>query len=370
MFNHISDFLIKLFNQPHVFKGMTDKEWEPIIFVLRHEKLLARYAYKLIDSGQFDLLSDYPKKHFNNAITLAVRQAEQVFREANYLSNHIAKYSPYMIFLKGAGYTLTRHPVGRGRVYSDIDILVEKSSLDSVEKHLCIRDWVSEPINDYDNKYYRKWAHEIPPLRNASRGTILDIHHNIVPVISGKAPNVELLTKHVIITDDGHQVLSPAAMTLHSAIHLFFNEDFKHGFRDMLDIHILITNSGDDSFWKELLFIAKKTNFTKELVLACHFAHEIWGSDIPKEINEALANFKYIITPSHNFIFKRILLPKHPLASEKWLSIADFLGWVRGHWLKMPLHILIYHFTVKSFRYFIERVLGAHFFTPNEDAKR
>jgi hypothetical protein len=370
VFNQVSSFLISLFNRPELARKLTDKEWQPLIFVLRHEQLLARFAYILKDAGVFETLSDYPKRHFNNAIILYERQAEQVFREANHLNAQLKKYSKHMIFLKGAGYTLSRHPVGRGRVYGDIDILVEKSGLNTIEKHLCMRDWISEPVNEYDDRYYRQWAHEIPPLRNSSRGTILDIHHNIIPIISGKAPNVELLLEHVVLTEDGYQVLSPAALTMHSAIHLFFNEDFKHGFRDILDLHILISHSGNSGFWKELLDVASKTGFMRELALACHFSEMIWQSKIPVEVKGELAHSGFKTNAYHNFIFKRVLMPKHPLANIQWLSLANFLGWIRGHSLKMPSHILFYHFTVKSSRYLVERIFGAHIFTPNDDVGR
>jgi hypothetical protein len=45
-----------------------------------------------------------------------------------------------------------------------------------IEKRLWLLGWLSEELTEHDEKYYRKWAHETPPLRHSKRGTIVDIH--------------------------------------------------------------------------------------------------------------------------------------------------------------------------------------------------
>jgi hypothetical protein len=43
-------------------------------------------------------------------------------------------------------------------------------------------------------------------------------------------------------------------MTLHSVIHLFYQEEFIHGFRDLSDLHFLFGENHDNpDFYRDLL---------------------------------------------------------------------------------------------------------------------
>ena len=44
-----------------------------------------------------------------------------------------------------------------------------------------------------------------------------------------------------------------------------------------------------------------------------------------------------------DFIFKQVLYPNHSSFRNWQYSIANFFAICRGHILKMPLHILLYH---------------------------
>jgi len=46
---------------------------------------------------------------------------------------------------------------------------------------LMLEGWVSGHRSAYDQRYYRKWMHEIPPMTHIRRQTVLDLHHNILP---------------------------------------------------------------------------------------------------------------------------------------------------------------------------------------------
>lgn len=361
--------LIKLYQQPEQALQYSDLQWQSIILVLRHQQLLPRYAKRILSIGIFEQISTYARHHFTNGLILAERQRQQIVFEAMKLSSNIRKRSDYAVYLKGAAYVLADHPVGDGRICSDIDILVDKSALQSIEQDLCFEGWFTEDINDYDDKYYRQWAHEIPPLQHHLRGTVIDVHHNIVPLVSGKAPDVGILITQIMETESQHQVLSPAAMTLHSAVHLFFNEDFKNGFRDLLDLHILM-GEGSEHYWKALLSLASESGFEWELFLACRYAQRCWNTPIPSDVNKELslkfpADYKI-----SDFIFERVLLPQHPLCSPDYSDLAVFLAWCRGHRKKMPMHLLLYHFSVKGSRLLAEKLIGKHVFTKQNNMIR
>jgi hypothetical protein len=361
--------LVQLYQQPELALQYSDLQWQSIILVLRHQQLLPRYAKRIQSIGVFEQISTYAHHHFTNGLILAERQRQQIVFEAMKLSPDIRKRSDYAIYLKGAAYVLADHPVGDGRICSDIDILVDKSALQNIEQDLCFEGWFTEEINDYDDKYYREWTHEIPPLQHHLRGTVIDVHHNIVPLVSGKAPDVGILITQIRETESGHQVLNTAAMTLHSAVHLFFNEDFKNGFRDLLDLHILMSESSEE-YWKTLLSLAFESGFELELFLACRNAKRCWNTSIPSDVYKELS-LKF---PSEHklsdFIFERVLLPHHPLCSPDYSNLAAFLAWCRGHHKKMPMHVLFYHFSVKGTRLIAEKLFGKHFFTKQNNMIR
>jgi len=356
------DLIIQLFKEPNSLKELSLSQWQKILLVLRHHHLLARYADRLAQFGLYETLPEYCQHHFNNARIIADNQSLQVFFEARELCKNIGQDVNYLIFLKGAGYTLSGHPVGKSRIYNDIDVLVDKQSIKKIEQKLFFLGWVGEVGSDYDDRYYRKWSHEIPPLRHSQRGTIIDIHHNIVPPISGRAPDVTSLTNQMVKSPDGYSVLSPSAMTLHSAVHLFFNEDMTKGYRDLIDLHILMSECLETNYWTDLLQLAKETKFERELYLACRYTNLILGTQIPDLITSGIKPISLIKLRILDFMFFPILAPVHPYSKPRFYSLAEFMVLMRGHYLKMPLHVLTYHLLAKSFIAIAQTLFGKHVF--------
>ena len=254
-----SQLLFQLFQQPQLAVTLSADAWVHLIRLLRQQQQLARYAYLFRQAGVFTHLPQYARHHLRNAEIIADKQYRQVSAEAAELTQLLAPLQVKPVFLKGAAYALQQGlPAGIGRTFSDLDILVPKEQITAVEQRLSVFGFLPEPVSAYDQHYYRKWTHEIPPLRHHSRGTILDIHHNLIPPISGRAPDIRRFWQQLNLTVDGYQVLSLPAMTLHSLIHLFFNEDFKKGFRDLTDLHLLFAGFSEQD-WEQLLQLAEQT---------------------------------------------------------------------------------------------------------------
>src|SRR6185503_6572888 len=76
-----------------------------------------------------------------------------------------------LILLKGIAYVLAELPPARGRIYADVDLLVPEELIGKAEAGLLERGWFRTTIDPYDDRYYRVWMHEIPPLRHRERGT-------------------------------------------------------------------------------------------------------------------------------------------------------------------------------------------------------
>src|SRR3546814_12103122 len=138
-------------------------------------------------------------------------------------------------------------PSARGRLFSDIDFMVPRARIEEVEHRLLDAGWEPAVADEYDQLYYRRWTHQIPPLRHFRRNTVLDVHHTIVP-LTARAPVAAeaLATQSLALDGDGQlRILAPADLVLHAALHLFNDGESDHGLGDMPDIGGLLQILGD-----------------------------------------------------------------------------------------------------------------------------
>src|SRR5438876_7969208 len=132
--------------------------------------------------------------------------------------------------------------------------MVPREKIEEVERTLIRSGWAVADLDDYDQRYYREWGHEIPPLQHAERETPLDIHHTILPLTSRFHPDAAaLLAASQPLDNPRLRVLGPADMVLHSTVHVF-NDEVSHPFRDLSDLDLLLRHFGErPDFWDELL---------------------------------------------------------------------------------------------------------------------
>lgn len=339
-------------------------DWVQVIRIFRSEGLLARFAYQLKDADVFESVPEYAQKHLSNAIKVAQRQVSSVNYESRQIVKSLSSRGTKLYLLKGAAYCLSNTTFSKGRIFSDIDLLVAKSDVQDIEVTLKLHGWMSEVLSRYDEAYYRKWAHEVPPMKHAGRGTIIDLHHNLYLPISGRAPEIELFLKGAYELN-GFYILRPAAMTLHSIIHLMLNDELGHAYRDINDLHLMLTEFNNETYWDDLLDLADKSGFADELFLACRYCHRFFGTNVDKKHRALLSKMHNIGTLPLYFLDKLFVValsPKHSLVKRNLAGLSESLIVTRAHLKKMPLHILIYHTAHKFYRYLIESLLGKAFF--------
>jgi predicted nucleotidyltransferase len=343
--------------------SLSTREWRDLILVARANSLLPRVAAFILNDVKCNLqVPTNVNAHLIASIRHETLFHNQVKDEVNFVNAKISRaLNRNLIVLKGAGYVVASSSAAKGRIFSDIDLLVLKEDVSKVERALHLFGFVSDTDSEYDQKYYREWAHEIPPLRHLQRGTVLDVHHNIVPLVSGRAPDIEIFLKSTVKTEYGVEVLRPAAMFLHSAIHLFFSEEFTNGYRDLSDLSLLLDEIiDDDDEISYLFFLAENTGFENEIFLALRYLDRIFGRTIPQDITK---NFKQV-PPSKirlvvmDFISGKVLAANHRLVDVKFRGLAQWLAFVRGHLLKMPFNILVKHTASKLWRGIVKSVTG------------
>ncbi|GAB2698506.1 nucleotidyltransferase family protein [Aliiglaciecola aliphaticivorans] len=358
--------LYELLLTPKLGLALSTKEWQSVIFILRESKLLASLYYVAKREGCYQDYPDFAKRHLFSAQVYAKRQAQQICFEAVEFRLLLEQVGITAVFLKGAAYTLRKSLNSYGRVCSDIDVLVNKKDLNIAEAHLKQNRWQSEELSDYDEKYYRDWAHEVPPLIHVNRATVVDMHHNLYPPISGRATNISQFISSRQKTQSGCFVLDPATTVMHSIIHMFANEDSSSWMRDLFDIMLLIEEFGDDQFWGSLVDLSNKTDFNFEFV-SCLKALQLYSNKpLPDVANTCLENYKFNkveLWILHQGILPAIC-PEHDLLLTPKIRWAKKLVYFRGHWIKMPFYVLIKHFAFKSFFAIRDQIMGKHHFDP------
>jgi hypothetical protein len=219
-----------------------DADWTGLITMARAEQLLGTLAYCLdglpLPEDVALLLAD-ARAAAENGRRAALWEAE-IARRA------LAPLGCAVVLLKGTAFAAAGLLAGRGRSIGDLDILVPRASLDAVEAALLAAGWEWVKPDPYDDAYYRRWMHELPPLIHRTRDRMIDVHHTILPLTARITPDAAALLADAQPLGNGLSVLSPNDMLVHAAAHLFADGDLAGGLRNLWDVHCLIDEHGSN----------------------------------------------------------------------------------------------------------------------------
>ena len=327
----------------------SNQQWSLLIRQARRANLLSRVACQ-----PFEKVPEKVQQHFINAKTVADANARAVRLEVADIQRVLSEENIPFVLLKGAAYLVAGFDFGQSRVYSDVDILVEKSKLNLAEKLFIQNGWMTTKLNAYDQKYYREWMHELPPLRHMKRQSSLDVHHTIVPPTSVYELEIDKLWERCVPVEGLADVfvLSKNDMLLHSAVHLFSDGDFENGIRDLSDIACMVGEfSSAENFWVDLEQRAVELGLIEPMFYALRYAQYFLELDVPKDVLDRFqkrAGCGRIKLSVMDWLFKRGLLPNHESCTDVFSSTAMLILFVRSHYLRMPITLLMPHLIRKS----------------------
>lgn len=347
--------LVQVLREPRSAASLNDAEWDLLIRQARRTELISRLCIVLDEQEILQNISENIKKHLVSARIFSDSHYRVAMWESVCIPEVIGEVGVHTIFLKGAAYVIAKLDAGNGRVFSDIDILVPKDAIERVEAALKDEGWLNTKMDAYDQKYYRKWMHEIPPLRHINRKTVLDVHHAIVPETAPMNVDTNKLFEAAIPVK-GHEdvfVLAPNDMVIHSATHLFSDGEFDHGLRDLVDLDNLLRDFGQEpSFYSDLIKRGKELDLGRPLFYALRYTHRILKTPVPTESLKAAES----AGPGRwamwfmDKIFMNALAPDHKSCDTWFTGTARWLLYMRAHRLRMPFYLLIPHLIRKSFR--------------------
>ena len=349
-----ADLLSPLWRHPRRFPHLTNRQWEALLGQARVTRMLPRLATHCQDLGDAVNMPPGLQRHLAAGLRWVDRQAHEVQWELDCIVRATASLNLPVVLLKGAAYTAAGLPAARGRMFNDIDVMFERRHLDAVESALMAGGWISVEPDPYNQRYYREWRHELPPLRHVTRNSFLDVHHTITAPTSHFAVDGALLMKHIRPVDASGRlfVLQPVDMVLHSAVHLFQEGEYDHGLRDLLDLDALLIHFGEvePDFWPALFQRADELALREPLFHAMHHVQRLFGTAPPAE----WAGRVMALQPNAfarlamGWLLGQALRPMHPSCDLRFTGVARTLLYLRAQWLRMPLKLLLPHLVRKA----------------------
>ncbi len=325
---------------------LTLPQWALLLSQARQARLLGRLATRLQDRGELDAVPEAPRRYLEGALAAAERQRNLVRWELDRLRVALTELEGPVVLLKGAAYVAAGLPPARGRQFGDLDFMVPKAQLGPVEGHLMAGGWTHQSLDPYDDRYYRRWMHELPPFKHVWRHTWLDVHHTITPPTSRHAVDAAPLFADAVPVPGlpRFAVLAPADMVLHCAAHVMLDGELPHGLRDLLDLDDLLRHfaAADAGFWPALAARARALGLDPLLMLALRQLARITGTVAPPAAAPAFATLGH--PPGHaDRLLARVLRPVHPSCDDAATRLARRLWYLRAHGLRMPPLLLAGH---------------------------
>ncbi|MGC4081792.1 MAG: nucleotidyltransferase family protein [Vicinamibacterales bacterium] len=164
--------IVQAWRDPDVLLSLSEPAWEELVAQGRRTQLLARLAARVAAAGMLPQLPHGPRRALGSELRVAVHESDVVRWETMCLERALASACSELILSKGAAYLLTDLSIAKGRISSDVDVLVPSGRFPAAEAALLANGWVHVKLEPYDQLYYRQWTHELPPLQHAERGNI------------------------------------------------------------------------------------------------------------------------------------------------------------------------------------------------------
>jgi hypothetical protein len=303
--------------------GLDAGGWTALLTMARAEQLIGTLAQRLdglhVPGAVKSILAD--------ARDAAEQGRRAALWEAEMARRALAEIDCPVVLLKGTAFVAAGLSAGQGRSIGDLDILVPRRALDAVEAALLAAGWEWVKPDPYDDAYYRRWMHELPPLIHRERDRMIDVHHTILPLTARITPDADALIDGSVPLENGLRTLSPNGMIVHAAAHLLADGDLAGGLRNLWDIRCLVDEFGTDGLDAEALGHGLQREVSRSLRLVA----ALFGDDTAHGIDR--------------FYIRRLT------ARDGWgrptRPFTRLAFYVRSHWLRMPPAMLARHLWTK-----------------------
>lgn len=345
--------LIQALRQPRCTAAFSARQWHALLLQARRHGLLAKLESRLRSEGLFDAAPYKARSHMHAARIAALSSQTAVRFEVNRVLRALRGVDVPLLLMKGAAYVHAGLPPAAGRYVGDVDLMVPRERIGEVEQRLLASGWVTGDLDAYDERYYREWTHEIPPIQHPDRDTPIDIHHTIAALTSRVHPDAgAILAARRPLPGTRLSVMAPADMVLHSGLHLF-NDEVGFPLRDLFDLHDLLEHFGaEPEFWDALTERAELHGLQRVLHHLLHHTSALLGTAVPPAVlaRAGRAAPSIWVRPLIGGLMRLRFRPDPPSGPGAAKSLAESLLYLRAHWLRMPPGMLLRHLSVKAWK--------------------
>ncbi|MEO7940202.1 MAG: nucleotidyltransferase family protein [Burkholderiaceae bacterium] len=340
---------LQALRDPQQVTNWTLADWERVVRLGRRLRLLARLTERLAAADLLDQVPPQPPRHLVSEQRLSQWRTHAMVWVLERVATTLRGIDYPLVLLKGGAYIGQDLPIARGRLPSDVDILVPKAHIADAQARLGTAGWITTTLDEHDQRYYHEWSHEVPPMSHPLHGVELDLHHNIQPPVARMTVDAAALLQRIkpSIWTAWH-VLDPLDQILHSAVHLFQDSDIRDRLRDLVDLDGLIRYFSEQlpHFWTDLPARAAELGLSEPLALACHFCQRWLLTPIPDDALSTIESAgpsrlkRAWLLP----LLEQVLTPTEPDADPATTQgVAATMLLARHHYGRMPLRLLIPH---------------------------
>ncbi len=352
--NAAAENLLGILTAPERMAALSSEAWDLVLRQAVNAGLGGRLGALALSNGTLNQLDPAVQHHLTVWHQASLQQRRSVHWELTHLTRDLADLPGPVLLLKGAAYVAADLAPAPGRLFSDIDLMVPQEQLGNAEAALMLGGWQTNKLSNYDLNYYRQWTHELPPMRHLRRLTVLDLHHSILPITARikTRPDLILAGARQLAAFPRFSVPAPCDLVLHSATHLFHEGDWQHALRDLVDLDALLRQySADAGFWSNLLERAEELNLGRPLYYALRCCQRLLQTPIPDGVVKLCPRRPSAIHGKlMEALFVAAIGTAHSTMRTPTTGAAEFALYVRSHWLRMPLHLLLPHLMYKAWQ--------------------
>ncbi|HWJ07430.1 MAG TPA: nucleotidyltransferase family protein, partial [Steroidobacteraceae bacterium] len=329
--NTTQALLVRVLQDPSTLRNLATHELDLALRLLRRARLLGRVAAELTDPDRARL-PETAREQLESASVLAAARTRAALWELDRVVYVLRLHGVGASFvaLKGCAYATLGTPNAPARLLADVDLLVPEAELTHVESVLHEHGWEAKELTPYDERYYRRWAHELPPLVHVERGVEVDLHHNLLMRTARRRPRAELLFGDVRpLPGLQANTLAPIDMVLHAIVHLFEGGEMDDAVRELVDIDQLLRHFAvtEPQFWERFWPRASELDLARPAFYGLRYAQRLLGTPVPEAVFEA-ARASAPSGPTRglmDWLVPRALFPRHPDRPDRAAAVARWL---------------------------------------------